>query len=103
LPRIFYPAGRVTPERKDRTMIEAQRKKADEAMEKKGMTRLTGYMTIAEQVKVFEEYAKVQRTCTIAEFTGKLITLGLKEYITKENNKLFLKEAKKRRREKRGI
>ena len=77
-------------------MTEAQRKKADEAMEKKGMTRLTGHMTIAEQCKVLEVYSRVHRTCTIAEFTGKLITLGLKEYITQENNKLFLKEEAKK-------
>ena len=79
-------------------MTEAQRKKADDELEKKGMARLTGYMTIAEQEKIIIEYNKVQRTCTIAEFTGKLITLGLKAYITQENNKLFLKEAKKRQR-----
>ena len=49
-------------------------------MEKKGMTRLTGFMTISDQCKVLEEYAKVHRQIDIATFTGKLITLGLKAY-----------------------
>ena len=88
-------------------MTEAQRKKADDELEKKDMTRLTGYMTIAEQAKIFEEYAKVQRTCTIAEFSGKLITLGLKAYKAdkekKANNKAFFKQVKEIQKAKRGI
>jgi len=54
--------------------------KADGELENKGLTRLTGTMTIREQELILTEYAKVMRTCTIAEFTGKLITLGLKAY-----------------------
>jgi hypothetical protein len=54
--------------------------KVDKELESKGLTRLTGIMTIGEQIKVFEEYNKVMRTFTIAEFTGKLIMLGLEAY-----------------------
>ena len=61
--------------------------KADEELESKGLTRLTGFMTISEQCEIFEEYHKVMRTCIIPEFVGKLIMLGLKAYKEKKQGR----------------
>jgi len=90
----------------ERTMTETAREKADEKLEEKGLTRLTGIMTVTEQEKVIKEHSKAHMKESIGEFTGKLIMLGLKAYKEKKaeqkNKKLFFERVKELQNEKKG-
>jgi len=66
--------------KKSKEKIEDVIREFDEKLEQNGLVRRTGIIDINNEGLILEEYAKIHSTCTIAEFTGDLIMLGLKMY-----------------------